>query len=50
MNDRVIVELKNGKLVERKLRYNAQGCKYIVYNGYRIFVECYCGRYYEVYK
>ena len=46
-DDKVTVELRDGKKVERKLRRNKQGFRYIKYLGFYIFVEYCCGRYYE---
>ena len=46
-NNKVLVTLRNGKNVERTLRINKDGWRYIVYNGYRVGVIFCCGYWYE---
>ena len=38
-NNKRIIELRNGKRVERAIRTNKDGWRYIVYNGHRIGVK-----------
>lgn len=49
-NDKVTVELRDGTMVERKLRRNRQGARYITYLGEDIYVETCDGRYYEWFR
>lgn len=46
-DNKSLIELRNGKKVERVIRTNRDGWKYIVYNGYRIGVKFLCGYWYE---
>ena len=43
------IHLKNGKTIERVIYKNAQGYRYVKYNGKYMFVEFHCGYYYEEY-
>lgn len=49
-NDKITVILKNGKQVKRTLRTNSNGWTFVVYNGQRIGVEFYNGRFHQVYN
>lgn len=46
-SNKILVTLRNGKKVERTLRINKDGWRYIVYNGYRVGVIFCCGYWYE---
>ena len=46
-NNKRLITLRSGKRVERTIRTNRDGWKYIVYNGRNIGVVFYCGYWYE---
>lgn len=47
INRKRLVTLRTGKRIERTVRMNKDGWKYIIYNGYRIGVKFICGYWYE---
>jgi hypothetical protein len=49
ISHKAVIHMKNGKTIERVIYKNAQGYNYVKYNGHIMFVEFYCGRYYEEY-
>lgn len=46
-NNKRLIVLKTGKRVERTIRTNKGGWRYIIYNGHHIGVVFSCGYWYE---
>lgn len=46
-NNKRLIVLRTGKRIERTIRTNKDGWRYIIYNGYRIGVVFCCGYWYE---